>query len=150
MLRQLCWLRGTAYSRLRRYETAPWQGVMQNRNLNILYFTVSGRVSRNTFLVAFGIPYVCFVGLILVAIHAFNGNPPIWYLGILFGFGLVAQIPQIYLMVKRLHDIGYSWKYLLIGFVPVIGIVAILITMFSSGDAQENRYGQPYSGVGIA
>ena len=57
---------------------------------------------------------------------------------------LLTIVPSISSTVTRLHDRGHSAWWLLITFVPLVGVLALLvITGFLRGDAGPNRYGPP-------
>lgn len=54
---------------------------------------------------------------------------------------LVLLLPGLGLSVRRLHDIGKSGWWVLLGFIPVVGAI-ILITWFArNSEMTENRYG---------
>lgn len=54
---------------------------------------------------------------------------------------LVLLLPGLGLSVRRLHDIGKSGWWILLGFIPVVGAI-ILITWFArNSEMTENRYG---------
>ncbi len=59
-----------------------------------------------------------------------------------FLYVLAAIIPNIAVSCRRLHDIGRSGAYLLIGFVPVVGWIFLLIWSLQDGDPGDNRYGE--------
>lgn len=65
-------------------------------------------------------------------------------LGILFaisgGSSLAVLLPSLSLMVRRLHDIGKSGTYILMGLIPVVGYIFILVYMLT-GSAPDNQYG---------
>lgn len=50
-------------------------------------------------------------------------------------------LPGISLGIRRLHDIGKSGWWLLIGFVPIIGAVVLLIFYCMDSVPGENEYG---------
>ncbi len=56
-------------------------------------------------------------------------------------YGLAVLLPSLAVSVRRLHDIGKSGWWLLIGFIPIIGMIILLV--FSCLDSQEgdNQYG---------
>lgn len=63
-------------------------------------------------------------------------------LGVLSGLYAVAMIvPSIAVTVRRLHDTDRSgWWYLLL-FIPVIGVLVILVFMLLDGTPGSNRFG---------
>jgi uncharacterized membrane protein YhaH (DUF805 family) len=54
---------------------------------------------------------------------------------------LVLLLPNLAVSVRRLHDVGRSGWWLLIGFVPLVGIVVLLIWYVSRGEDGPNRFG---------
>ena len=54
-------------------------------------------------------------------------------------------VPNISLLVRRLHDTGKTGWWLLLAFVPFIGEIAILIFCLQEGNYGDNKYGpEPY------
>jgi len=51
--------------------------------------------------------------------------------------------------VRRLHDMGRSGWWLLIGLVPLIGIVVLLIWYVSRGQDGMNRFGSDPRGTPV-
>ncbi len=47
------------------------------------------------------------------------------------------------LLLKRLHDLGRSGWFLLIGFIPVLGQLFFIYTAFFPGNLEANHYGPP-------
>jgi uncharacterized membrane protein YhaH (DUF805 family) len=56
-------------------------------------------------------------------------------------FCLAVLIPGLAIGVRRLHDIGKDWVWLLIGLIPVIGWIWLIVLFCQSSEAQENEYG---------
>ncbi len=62
-------------------------------------------------------------------------------IGLLSGiYQLGVFIPSLAVSVRRLHDIGKSGWWLLLGLIPLIGIV-ILIIWFATDSKEDNEYG---------
>jgi len=55
---------------------------------------------------------------------------------------LALLLPMIAVGVRRLHDIGKSGWWLLIGFIPLIGGLILIYFYVKSGDAGSNEYGE--------
>jgi len=53
---------------------------------------------------------------------------------------LVMIIPATAVMVRRMHDIGRSWKWLLLFFIPIVGFV-LLYWLIQPSEANENAWG---------
>ena len=62
--------------------------------------------------------------------------------GLLGGlYALAVFIPGLALLVRRLHDIGKSGWWALIGLVPLIGVVVIIIFACMDSQPGTNAYG---------
>lgn len=65
-------------------------------------------------------------------------------LGLINGlYSLAVLLPGIAVGVRRLHDTDRSGWWLLISFIPVIGIIMLIIWFCRPGDAGANRFGAP-------
>ncbi len=56
-------------------------------------------------------------------------------------YGLAVLVPGLAVCVRRLHDIGKSGWWVLIGLVPVIGGIWLLVLMCLDGEPKENQWG---------
>jgi len=56
-------------------------------------------------------------------------------------FALAMLIPSIALAVRRLHDIGKSGWWYLIGFIPLVGALVLLYFFVLDSQPGSNRYG---------
>lgn len=61
---------------------------------------------------------------------------------------VVTIVPSIALQVRRLHDIGRSGWWALIGFVPHIGGLVLLVFYCISSEVGINKYGPNPYGIG--
>ena len=57
-------------------------------------------------------------------------------------YQLAALVPGICLGVRRLHDVGKSGWFLLIGLIPVVGGLILLYFAVQPSEPQQNRFGQ--------
>ncbi|MEM6439030.1 MAG: DUF805 domain-containing protein [Pseudomonadota bacterium] len=64
-------------------------------------------------------------------------------LGIATALALAA--PTVAVATRRLHDVGRSAWWLLLAFVPVVGVLALLYVFLQPGDRNRNAYGPPPS-----
>ena len=55
--------------------------------------------------------------------------------------GIFHFLPSLSLVVRRLHDVGKSGSWCLIGLIPIIGIVFLIVFLCSEGDKNENKWG---------
>lgn len=58
-------------------------------------------------------------------------------------FGLGTIIPFLALGARRLHDIGKSGWWQLIGLIPLIGAIILIVWFATASTPQDNQYG-PY------
>lgn len=56
-------------------------------------------------------------------------------------FALLTLLPSIAVGVRRLHDIDRSGWWLLIIFVPLIGLIVLLVWACTKGTTGDNRFG---------
>ncbi|MCH8545761.1 MAG: DUF805 domain-containing protein [Cryomorphaceae bacterium] len=56
-------------------------------------------------------------------------------------YALAVLLPGIAVSVRRLHDINKSGWWLLISFIPLIGIIWLLVLMATDGKPGQNQYG---------
>ncbi len=54
---------------------------------------------------------------------------------------LLTLLPQLSVLVRRLHDSGRSGVWLLIALFPIIGFFVIFVFTLLEGDRVENEYG---------
>lgn len=56
-------------------------------------------------------------------------------------FSIIMILPNLAVTVRRLHDTGRSgWMFLII-FIPLIGVIWLLILLVTEGDIGRNQYG---------
>lgn len=102
------------------------------------YAEFSGRVGRKEYwmFILFNIPVV--IGLVLIDI-LIQGKP---FVPSLFYIYCVATfLPHLGAVIRRLHDIDFSARWYLIGFLPIVGGVVLLFLLAKKGSPGENRYG---------
>lgn len=56
-------------------------------------------------------------------------------------WSLVNLLPGIALAVRRLHDIGKSGWWLLIGLIPLVGWIILFVWYATKGTSGDNRFG---------
>jgi uncharacterized membrane protein YhaH (DUF805 family) len=57
-------------------------------------------------------------------------------------WALVAGAGNVMLMIRRVHDLGKSGYFVIIAFLPVIGIVFSIYLLFAQGQIGRNEYGE--------
>jgi uncharacterized membrane protein YhaH (DUF805 family) len=121
------------------------------------YTNFSGRANRREwwiflFFETFPI-LLCIAAFLLVAAQAPTAQAPAGYpkplteitlmVGAIFSavWAAALLIPSLSVTVRRLHDIGLSGWWLLLVFIPVLGIVYLLVVTLIRGDKMKNAYG---------
>jgi len=59
-----------------------------------------------------------------------------------YAFTLATILPGIAVSARRLHDIGRSGWWLLLGFVPVIGWIVLIVWYCAKSQPGSNRFGE--------
>ncbi len=63
-------------------------------------------------------------------------------IGIIYAlYNLAVLVPSLAVLVRRLHDIGKSGWMLLVGLIPIVGIIWLFILLIKEGMTEENQYG---------
>lgn len=66
----------------------------------------------------------------------------------MMSFNMITAISLVPLGVRRLHDIGFNGFFLILAFVPVIGIPALLVLSLFDSKPGKNKYGPNPKGIG--
>ena len=62
--------------------------------------------------------------------------------GVLSGiYSLAVILPALGVAIRRLHDIGRSGWWILIGFIPLIGVIVLIIFFVKDSQPGDNQYG---------
>ncbi len=56
-------------------------------------------------------------------------------------YSLAVLLPSIGVAIRRLHDIGRSGWWLLIGLIPFIGFIVLIVFFVKDSQPRENQYG---------
>lgn len=105
------------------------------------YADFSGRARRKEYwmFVLFNIIVSFMLGIVdaLTGMTMLDGS--IGTLG--FIYTLAILVPSLAVGARRLHDIGRSGWWMLIGLVPVIGFIVLIVWYASEGTRGDNRFG---------
>lgn len=66
---------------------------------------------------------------------------------------LAMLVPSLAVLIRRLHDVGVSGWWILIGLVPVVGVIGaigIFVLTVLPGSRGPNRYGDDPKGMPMA
>lgn len=91
------------------------------------YANFTGRSTKSEYWWAFLFNYIASLISGFISVLA-----PIVVLGLL--------VPSIAVGVRRLHDTGKSWVYLLLGLIPIVGAILLIIQYCKESDA-DNQWG---------
>lgn len=105
------------------------------------YATFSGRARRMEYWY-----FYLFNLLAYMALAIFAGSIPGGE-GIVGLYILASIIPGFAVAVRRLHDTGKSGWFLLVGAIPLIGILFLLIFMVADSTPGANKYGPNPKGI---
>jgi uncharacterized membrane protein YhaH (DUF805 family) len=107
-----------------------------NQSISDIWFGFQGRIGRSTYWLKVIIP-IFLIWMVLMVVDVVVGT------GVLSLLFLIVSIwPQIAAAVKRFHDRNKSGWWVLIGFIPVIGLIWLLIDIgILKGTEGENQFG---------
>ncbi|MBN1442063.1 MAG: DUF805 domain-containing protein [Planctomycetes bacterium] len=100
------------------------------------YAVFDGRARRKEFWM------FCLFNLVIAFVLGFVegllGSPGV--VGILYGLAVI--IPSIAVAVRRLHDTDRSGWWVLIGLIPLIGLIILIVFYVQDGTPGPNQYGE--------
>lgn len=105
------------------------------------YFDFNGRARRAEFW--------WFILVVMVISIVLNVLDSMVHLGGILGglFSLAILLPELGVMVRRLHDTNRSGWWLFIALVPLVGIVLLIIWYAAEGTKGSNTYGADPKGA---
>ncbi len=99
------------------------------------YAVFTGRARRKEYWMFFLFNVI--ISIVLGVVDGVLGTAGI--LGALYG--LAVLIPGIAVAIRRLHDTARSGWWLLIGFVPLVGLIVLIVFMVQDSVDEGNEYG---------
>lgn len=108
------------------------------------YATFSGRATRSQFWL-FTLVYFIIAAVALVVDQVLQIDPTGEAQVVTGIVSLVHLIPSLAIWVRRLHDINRSGWWLLIAFVPLVGLIVLIV--FACTASQPAMTGTPSSGL---
>ena len=105
------------------------------------YAVFSGRARRKEywFFALFNVIFIIALTLIDVSAGLYDVVAAI---GLLSGlYSLAVLVPSIAVFVRRLHDIDRTGWWLLIAFIPLIGVIVLLVFTLLDSTPGDSRYG---------
>ena len=99
------------------------------------YADFNGRARRQEYWM-----FVLFNIIVSVVVSVLDSIMGTW--GAIVGlYGLAMLIPGLAVSIRRLHDIGKSGWMVLIVFIPLIGIIWLIILLATDSTPGNNQYG---------
>ena len=102
------------------------------------YFNFKTRASRSEYWYFILFLFIVSIALTIVDL-AMNGPGGKFLLNTIFS--LATFIPSLSVLVRRLHDIGRSGWYVLLVFIPLVGIIILIYWACQPSAPQPNAYG---------
>lgn len=105
------------------------------------YVVFSGRARRKEywFFVLFSL-LISIALMVLDTVFALASDSGI-YLGFYPLFSLAILLPSLAVTVRRLHDCERTGWWVLIGLIPLLGVLVLLVFMVQDGTRGDNQYG---------
>jgi len=111
------------------------------------YFDFKGRTSKKAYWMF--VLYSMIIGWIVIALDNILGTEEIEFItiwGIHYGmfynfYSLMLIIPGFAIAVRRLHDVGIEGKKIWIVFIPIYGIIWLVLQLIKEGQPRANEYG---------
>jgi uncharacterized membrane protein YhaH (DUF805 family) len=101
------------------------------------YATFTGRSRRPEYWWFVLFNFIVSAALGLISGFLFNSENDL--LGGLYS--LAVLVPSLAVAVRRLHDIGRTGWWLLIGLIPIVGLIVLIVFFATKGEERDNQYG---------
>ncbi|MEQ8450801.1 MAG: DUF805 domain-containing protein [Nitratireductor sp.] len=117
--------------------------------VTISYARLGARAPRREFWGFFLFVFIVMVVAIFAGLIAdgvagnLDREEPVLALGLTGILVLALALPSIAVTIRRLHDIGLSGWFILLGFVPTVGNLIILVFALIPSQKSENKWGPP-------
>ena len=125
------------------------RGLFENFKLCMTerYARFSGRAGRREywsfvlFYMLIGVAATIVAGLLDGAFGFANADIPVFVSGVGIMLFFVFLVPGLAVLVRRVHDHGWTGWLLLLYFVPIAGFIFLLVVVFKGTQPQANQYG---------
>ena len=107
------------------------------------YAVFSGRSTRPAFWYFYLFTIIVAIGFSIIQGALGDGGLGS-FVGILYLIWSIALIlPNLGLAVRRLHDIDRTGWWILIAFVPLVGVIVLIVFWATPGTQGDNKHGAP-------
>ena len=108
------------------------------------YCCFTGRASRSEYW--WWVLFTALIGFVMGFVMGFVFNANLEATRVVSWIvNLALFLPGLGLCMRRLHDIGKSGWWLLIGLIPVVGLILLIVWFCQPSQPGENQYGEePY------
>ena len=105
------------------------------------YFSFNGRASRSEYWWWILAQFIMVIPLSFLdgMVFGWEYSDPTWFSNI---FILAMILPNISVLVRRLHDTGRSGWWYFIALVPCVGYIILLVFTIMDGEPHPNAYGE--------
>ena len=112
------------------------------------YCCFSGRARRKEYwmFVLFNIIFSLVVGFIGGFLYGVTNVTAFLYLSTIFNLAMF--LPGLSVGVRRLHDTDKSGLFVLLGLIPIFGVIILLVFMCLDSNPGANRFGPNPKGLG--
>lgn len=107
-----------------------------------------GYLLGHVYLALAGVALLIVLFILMPALSLFEDGPfrlvmtlPLFIIGM--AVVAVSILSQLSLLVRRLHDLGHEWYWMLLLIVPVVGFVFSLYLLLMPGKQGPNEWGEP-------
>lgn len=114
------------------------------------YAVFSGRSRRNeywSFMLINTIIALVYIGMLFFGAYISSGDESVFN-GIqmitnvlYYGYGIASLVPGLAVTIRRLHDIGKSGWWYLIGLIPFVGSIVLIVFFCKDSEPGSNEYG---------
>ena len=106
------------------------------------YTDFAGRARRKEYWM-YALFNIIIVAVLIIIDSLLGWFSPENRIGVLSGiYYLAVLLPGIAVSVRRLHDIGKSGWYYLLGLIPIVGPIILLVWFCTEGERFENAWGE--------
>ena len=103
------------------------------------YADFNGRARRKEYWMFTLFNVIIFFALMLVTLAVAVGSSILIVLCCIYSLAIF--VPSLAVCVRRLHDIGKSGWYFLIGLIPIVGGIILFVWFCRDSQTGENEYG---------